>query len=87
MTLEELTVIVKCVGVGGSILWGGTVAIVAALWQRVRQQDKRISKLQGQASEGNAIRELVSGCTVLGCPIRAMVSNMAPLALFCFYFA
>lgn len=77
MTLEELIVIVKVVSTGGGVLWGGTVAIVVALWRRVVQQDRRIAKLQEQASDGNAIKDLASRCGVPHCPIRAVIASMS----------
>ena len=77
MTLEELIVIVKVVSTGGGVLWGGTVAIVVALWRRVLQQERRIAKLQEQASDGNAIKDLASGCGVPHCPIRAAIASMS----------
>lgn len=76
MTLEELALVVKVVSVAGTALWGGTVAVVGTLWKHTREVNKRLAKLQEEAAEGNALREMVSGCAVVNCPMRALACGV-----------
>lgn len=82
MTVEELSTIVKAVGTAGAALWGGTCAIVGALWKRQKQLETQVSFLQEEAADGNAVKDMVAKCSIHECPIRVIACSGCGVAFF-----
>ena len=44
----------------GALLLGGLAVVVTALWQRGARRDERLARLEGRATAGERVREVIA---------------------------